>query len=676
MIESDRIRKSVLGAPQPAGGERSAMVRHLLGRLAERRDDEAECPDRSRILERFGPEVIGATILLGYCLASRDELRERIETSAPVVIVEVPHADWIEPMASAIGAVFGSDPQRSEEKRNDTFRSRRGPIVVAPGTRGRQYDSDNTSRIARALRDHRTLIGVTAGPSASLPSDLLRACEERLVVGSFDPDAVELLVKHVVGSAPSRRIEEDAAAAIEPADLRIAIHPARGAEGALDRLAAVLEDRLRRSRPADAPRLQDLAGYGAALEWGLAAAADLSAYARNTLSWSACENAVLLVGQPGTGKSSFAAALAREAGVPLVVGSLARWQADGDGHLGTTLKAMRDFFEVARKAAPCIALIDELDSFGDRRKFADRDRRYWTLVVNGLLECLDGAGGRAGVLLVGTTNDRDRIDPAILRSGRFDRCITIPLPSIRDLAAILRHHLGRDLADADLIAPAKRALGGTGADCAAWVRRARGRARRAERALSPADLLAEIDATDASPSRADDLRAAVHESGHAVVAHALGFEVHSIALHRTSERGGLTGLRARDMYPTAEGLRDLLAVYLAGRAAEILVFGDPSNGSASDLAVATAICGRMHCSWGLEGQIAAHPLELASNEVAAAIERDLRRASDVAASILLERRTSFDRLADVLVAQRALDRAEIEATLGIVPECRSASNAS
>lgn len=676
MTGSGRIRKAVEVAPQPAGGKRSAMVRHLLGRLAERRNDEAECPDRSRILERFEPEVIGATVLLGYCLASTDGLRERIQTSAPVVIVEVPHADWIEPMASAIGAVFGSDPRRNEEIRKDTSRSRRGPIVVAPGTRGRQYDSDNTSRIARALRDHRALIGVTAGPSVSLPSDLVRACEERLVVGDFDPDAVELLLEHIVGRVPNRRIEEDAASAIEPADLRIAIHPARGAEGALDRLCAVLESRLHRSRSADAPRLQDLAGYGPALEWGLAAAADLSAYARNSISWSECEQAVLLAGQPGTGKSSFAGALARQAGVPLVAGSLARWQAEGDAHLGSTLKAMRAFFEAARKAAPCVALIDELDSFGDRRKFAHREREYWTLVVNGLLECLDGAGGRAGVLLVGTTNDRDRIDPAILRSGRFDRCITIPLPSIRDLAAILRHHLGRDLADADLTEPAKRALGGTGADCAAWVRRARGRARRAERALSPADLLAEIDATDASPSRADDFRAAVHESGHAVVAHALGFEVYSIALHRTSERGGLTGLRARNVYPTAEELRDLLAVYLAGRAAEILVFGDPSNGSASDLAVATAICGRMHCSWGLEGRIAVRPLESAADEVAVAIERDLRQASDVAASILLERRAGFDRLTDVLVARRALDRAEIEATLGIVSERRSASNAS
>lgn len=676
MTRSRRIRKAEQVAPQTEGGGRSTMVRLLLGRLAARRADEADSRHRGHVPERFGPEVIGATILLGYCLASRDELRERIETSAPVVIVEVPHADWIEPMAIAIGAVFGSDPRRGEEIPTDTAGSCRGPIVVGPGTRGRQYDSDGMSRTARALREHRALIGVTAGLSASLPSDLLRACEDRLVVDAFDPAAVELLLEHVVGNVPNRRIAEDAAGAIEPADLRIAIHPARGAEGALDRLCAVLESRLRRSRSADAPRLQDLAGYGPALEWGLAAAADLSAYARNSISWSACEQAVLLAGQPGTGKSSFAGALARQAGVPFVAGSLARWQAEGDAHLGSTLKAMRAFFEAARKAAPCVALIDELDSFGDRRKFAHREREYWTLVVNGLLECLDGAGGRAGVLLVGTTNDRDRIDPAILRSGRFDRCITIPLPSISDLAAILRHHLGRDLAAEDLTDAARRAVGGTGADCAAWVRRARGRARRAERALSPTDLLAEIDATDASPSRADDFRAAVHESGHAVVAHALGFEVHSIALHRTSERGGLTGLRARDMYPTAEGLRDLLAVYLAGRAAEILVFGDPSNGSASDLAVATEICGRMHCSWGLEERIAVRPLESVSNQVAAAIERDLRRASDAAASILLERRTGFDRLADMLVARRALDRAEIEATLGIMSERRSVSNAS
>lgn len=671
MTRTDPILPTASRAPsQCAPGEGPAMARCLLERLEERRGEQAASGNRSELLERFGSEVAGATILLGYSLAAKEGLKERIETSAPVVIFEVPHADWIEPMAKAIVAVLKPSLQECDQEHETSSAYLPGPIIIAPGTGGRQYDSDNIFRTARALREHRALIGVTTGSPPLLPSKLLRACEERLVVGSFDAHAVELLIEHIVGSTPKKPLEEEVAAAIEPSDLLIAIHPARGAEGALDRLSALLKQRLQHDRCADAPRLEELAGYGPALEWGLAAAADLSAFAKNEIPWSACEQAAVLVGQPGTGKSSFAVALARQADVPLITGSLAQWQSEGEAHLGTTLKAMRAFFAEARKAAPCVALIDELDSFGCRRSFVGREREYWTLVINGFLECLDGIGGRAGILLIGTTNYRERIDPAILRAGRLDRSITIPLPSVTDLAAILRHQLGSDLADQDLGDAARRAAGGTGADCAAWVRRARSRARRSQRALSYADLMAEIGMSDAVPDQEDDRRAAIHESGHAVVARALGFEVRSIALHRTTDSGGTTETKARDMYPTGEGLRDLLAVCLAGRAAEILVFKWPSNGSASDLTTATEICKRMHCSWGLEGQIAVRPLESISIDVAAAVERDLRRASDAATSILLECKAEFDQLADALIARRALDRAEVEVALGAMPKRR------
>ncbi|WCS24867.1 AAA family ATPase [Methylobacterium sp. NMS14P] len=328
------------------------------------------------------------------------------------------------------------------------------------------------------------------------------------------------------------------------------------------------------------------------------------------------------------------------------------------------MKAMREFFDAARKAAPCVALIDEVDSFGDRRRFIEHDRHYWTMVVNGFLESLDAAG-RAGILLIGTTNDPDRIDPAILRSGRFERCFRIAPPSVSDLAAILRHHLGRDLAAADLNAAARRAVGGTGADCAAWVRRARSRARRANRELLTSDLIAEIDVLQALPSRADDHRAAVHEGGHAVVAHALGFELGTIAIHGAFGTGGMTDVRRRDMYPTDEELHELLVVHLAGRAAEILVLGRPSTGSEKDLAEATEISLRMHCRWGLKGSLAVRPKPMSSDDMSS-VELDLRQASATATSILTERRTELDRLVELLTRRRALDDADLTSLLGSV----------
>ena len=656
-----RLEERRTGTGRPSGTE---IVRDLLGRLSMRHASEDELAAFCDDPVLCDAEVVGAAVLFGFGLASRPDLLRRIESGAPIVVVEVPRADWIDPMAKAFDACFASSPPSKGYWRKDrpVIGSGAGPIVVTPGSGSNHPGARGDTRTAQAFREHRPLIGVATPARAELPSDLLRACEERLVVVGFDPEAVELLVEHVVGSTPGRRIAADVASAIEPADIRIAIHPARGADGALDRLEAVVQARVLHRRAADGPRLADLAGYGQAAEWGLAAASDLSAYAKSAVPWSACETAALLVGLPGTGKTSFAHALARQAGVPLIAGSLAQWQSAGEGHLGTTLRAMRHFFDAASKAAPCVALIDELDSFGDRRRFAGHNREYSVQVVNGLLECLD-EGGRAGVLLVGTTNDRDRIDPAILRSGRFDRCIAISLPSRSDLAAILRHHLGPDLAGADLDEAAGRAVGGTGADCAAWVRRARSRARRANRALAIEDLLCEIDPSNASPDATDDLRAAVHESGHTVVAHALGFQLRNVVLARAVEGGGTTGLRSPDRYATRENLRQLLAVYLAGRAAEILVFGAPSTGAAADLAEATAICIHMHCSWGLGSRLAALPPASMPKEVSAAVERDLRRASDAATCFLAERRICLDTLASTLTRRRCLDGTEIDAIL-------------
>ncbi|WCS24868.1 hypothetical protein LOK46_27700 [Methylobacterium sp. NMS14P] len=287
------------------------LVRRLLRRLEEQSCSESERLGRNELLERFGPEVVGASILLGAGIASRAGLEERMANSRLVVVVEVPHQDWIEPMLKAAHVVFAEDAPLLEENQRAVPELRPPPIIIGPPRGGRAVDHDGPLRSARALREHRSLIGITTGASTSLPSDLLLACEERIVVGNFDPELVQLLLEHVVGSAPGRLLEPAAASAVEPVDLRIAIHRDRGAEGALDRFAAVLEARLRRREHMDFPPLENLAGYGAAAEWGLTAAADLAAYARAALPWSECEPAALLAGPPGIGKTSFAGALAR-----------------------------------------------------------------------------------------------------------------------------------------------------------------------------------------------------------------------------------------------------------------------------------------------------------------------------------------------------------------------------
>ena len=644
------------------------VVRRLLGRLRMRcrAEDAAGSDAEPRMV---GPDVVGATILLSRALASCPGLAEAMDEGAPVVTIEVPHSDWIDPMATAAATCFGIAPPLERRPYRPAAAPRNGPgrAIVLSGSARRRTCGEVIAGAAKAFRDHRPLIGIASIPRLDLPDEVLRACDHALAVGTLDSAATALLVEAVVGRSPTTSIAAEIAEAAQPADLRIAVHRSRGADGSSERLAAVVGRRLRSSRTAEGPRLEDLAGYGAAAEWGLAAAADLVAYGRGLLEWSGCQPGVLLAGLPGTGKTIFARALARQAGVPLHSGSLAQWQADGEAHLGTTLKSMRRFFEEARKAAPCIALVDELDSFGDRRRLAEPNRTYHVQVVNAFLECLDGDGGRAGVVLVGTTNDPGSIDPAILRSGRFDRCIEIPLPSTNDLKEILRYHLGGDLADVDLADAARRSFGGSGADCASWVRRARGRARRSGRPIRLADLTDEIGAAESDAGPEEARRIAVHESGHALLAWVLGMAVGDMTLSSAGRAGSAaTCVRLPDV-PTAAVVVDVLTVTLGGRAAEILEFGAPSAGAASDLAMATEICGRMHCRWGLGANLAVCDPAHAPESARTAVEETLHQAMERAIRTLSDRRCDLNRLTEALLERGSLLGAEVVTLLAECP---------
>jgi len=162
---------------------------------------------------------------------------------------------------------------------------------------------------------------------------------------------------------------------------------------------------------------------------------------------------MLLSGPPGTGKTTFARALCNTLQVPLIVTSVASWLEPG--YLGDVLKRMSAVFEAARETAPCIVFIDEIDAIGSRGSGrGKRDDDYWSTLITRLLELLDGALKSEGVIVVGATNLPDKIDAALLRSGRLERHVMIPPPDVQALAGILAHHLGSDLAAVLATAPA------------------------------------------------------------------------------------------------------------------------------------------------------------------------------------------------------------------------------
>src|SRR5215469_1715933 len=325
---------------------------------------------------------------------------------------------------------------------------------------------------------------------------------------------------------------------------------------------------------------------------------------------------VLMVGPPGTGKTLLARAVAGEAGVVFfsVTGS-----SFVELFVGVGAARVRDLFDQARKRAPAIIFIDEIDAIGQRRAGAgvavSNDEREQTL--NQLLAEMDGFDPSTGVVVLAATNRPEVLDPALLRPGRFDRQVTIPLPNVSERAAILAvHSRGKMLAgDIDLNAIARGTPGFSGADLANLVNEAAIFAVRASRdTLTAADFDAARDRIILGRRESSNVllpeekhAVAVHESGHAIVA-ALSEHADPVAKVTILPAGQALGvteqlpLVERHLYGE-DYLHDSLAVRLGGRAAELVVLGQGSTGAANDLAGATDLAVKMVREFGLSQKL-------------------------------------------------------------------------
>ncbi|WP_455271684.1 AAA family ATPase [Rhizobium herbae] len=381
------------------------------------------------------------------------------------------------------------------------------------------------------------------------------------------------------------------------------------------------------SKASSSRRVLPLTSYGAAGTWGLDLKRDLELWRAGALHWADVDKGVLLYGSPGTGKTSFAISLASECGAHLVAASLAKWQSHG--HLGDLLKAMRLDFNEARESAPSILFLDEFDAFGDRRKFSGDNQQYCSEVVNALLEALDGAGGREGVVVVASTNLPERLDPALIRSGRLEKHIDFLPPNAEERASILRFYLP-ELADFPAIRQAAGALvGKTGADLELLARKARQRARVANRSLMIEDLTGYISER-VKLVGADLWRICIHEAAHAVVARVLEVGIvsrieifdHTSENERSHETHGATWIdEPVTPFRTERYFRAEIAMGLAGMAAEELVFGYRSTTAGgsprSDVAKATELASQMVTRFGLGRRLSTFPEEI--NKSAAAL---------------------------------------------------------
>ncbi|MDO6481874.1 AAA family ATPase [Shimia thalassica] len=406
-------------------------------------------------------------------------------------------------------------------------------------------------------------------------------------------------------------------------------------------------------------------------------AEDLVSWKSGDLQWSDVSRGLLLYGQPGTGKTLCAQKLAEQCGAYFVAASYAEWQRHG--HLGDFLAAMNKSFKQARENAPSILFLDEIDAFGDRKTAAGDNAHYTRSVVNALLEQLDGAGKHEGVFIVGACNYPEYLDDALVRSGRFDLKVEMPLPDKTSLVELLKLHLNIDGKEGSLSSLAMKLVGSSGADIAALVRRARGFARQRKRAFSITDLDDVVAASVHTLSGADMRRAALHEAGHAVVGYMSGKGVPTRA--RICAQGGNVEFASSGSLPCLNTLDAELATCLAGRASEEIFLGSASAGSGgpdgSDLAKATTLALQIEMSYGLgTSGLSWRPISsgnltelMADKTLSDRVEQRLQVALNSAKSIVVEQRSTVETLAKNLIEQRELSGADMKYIL--LPETRT-----
>ncbi|TDW31888.1 peptidase M41-like protein [Rhizobium azibense] len=294
----------------------------------------------------------------------------------------------------------------------------------------------------------------------------------------------------------------------------------------------------------------------------------------------------------------------------LEAASISKWQSYKDGDLGDMLKAMYQAFSAAKANAPCLLFVDEFDSIGDRSKFPARHETYSTTVVNALLECLDGIEGREGVVVVGACNHPEKIDPALVRSGRLEKHVYFPLPDAHARAEILAFHLPSLAEHPSLKEIAARLPGKSGADLERLSRDARRIARRERRAVTIDDLRGKIAPLPVL-NEGYQLQVAIHEAGHALVAHALQVgKVERVEVFDNVQNfatdidaHGITVIEYPKLpFKTKWEMMKLIAMHVAGAAAEEVFFKDrstmASGASQSDFAIATEVAVEMVAKYG------------------------------------------------------------------------------
>ncbi|WP_339217540.1 ATP-dependent zinc metalloprotease FtsH [Ornithinibacillus sp. FSL M8-0202] len=411
---------------------------------------------------------------------------------------------------------------------------------------------------------------------------------------------------------------------------------------------------------------------------------------------------VLLVGPPGTGKTLLARAVAGEAGVPFFSISGSDFV---EMFVGVGASRVRDLFENAKKNAPCIIFIDEIDAVGRQRGAGlggGHDEREQTL--NQLLVEMDGFGANEGIIIVAATNRPDILDPALLRPGRFDRQITVDRPDVKGRQEVLKVHAKNKPLDAsvDLKTIAMRTPGFSGADLENLLNEAAlVAARQDKKEIDMTDVDEAIDRVIAGPAKKTRVISekernivAYHESGHTIIGMVLDEAdvVHKVTIVPRGQAGGYAVMLPKEdrYFMTKPELFDKITGLLGGRVAEEIVFGEVSTGASNDFQRATNIARKMITEYGMSDKLG--PLQYSSGGGEVFLGRDINNEQnysdavahdidtemqnfinycyDRAKTILTENRDKLELIAQTLLEVETLDARQIKSLFdkGVLPD--------
>ena len=532
----------------------------------EEDDGEVRTVHRPAWLPKSPTElVVGAT----FDASVPRKLRRRLMGGkALAVIVIVPATTWVKPVAAYVRSTFGNQWRLQARDESD-----------------RKRDAAASAEVALDLSKGLCVMGVTVDEKL-LPTALRSAADIVIRLAPPDGCALRKAISGFARRSPGK-LDRGIAAGLELAEIVAAFRPGQGPGAIVRRL-----DAARRSHDEPIERVPDLATaveYGEARTWAMDLAKDIADFKDSKLDWRHLNRGICLHSRnPGLGKSLFSKVVAQACGnAPLISTSAGDWFSHGSGHLHTVVQHFREAVSKANALAAPIAFlaIEEVDAaVPDRSTLSHHARDYFNILVSDILTTFDSTlASDSRIILLASTNQIDRVDPALLRPGRLEKIVEIPLPDAAGALNILSFHLDGEIQD-DLSSLGPLLAGRTGADIMYLVRSARRAARHAGRSLTLADIERAVLPIEHIPA-ARLFRMSVHESAHAVAAVALriGKVRHVVLQDREDASGETTVDFLDDDLPTRADLEDRIVATLAARTAERLFTGNVSVGSGGHL---------------------------------------------------------------------------------------------